>query len=176
MSSPEEIFKSLAGKVNQLRGLYGFDKVKYFTSPSHEDVFLHLSNQEGRDCGVTAHMGLKDGCFGIRSCPVFHNRVDLLGRRESKADLSSQVIKWFQDNSAKLHFSHKEEKLLTRRSNLSQLDTTDNNNGRGMKRVREEDTDTPDGDVDVPRKLSKQGRKRAARRSKVMAILADSQG
>ncbi|TGO28918.1 hypothetical protein BPAE_0021g00430 [Botrytis paeoniae] len=219
MSLPEETVESLAGKVNQLRGLYGFETVKYFTSPSHEDIFLRLSNQEGSDSGVTAHMGLKGGCFGIRSCPVFHNRVDLLGRRESKADLLSQVMKWFQDNSAKRPMSYKEEKLyislkakiqsseyqdqqfadeyetfinneakirghlvskdrvgvVVLEQHRTLLDTTDKNNGRGIKRAREEDADTPGGDVEVPRKLSKQGRKGAARRTKAMTILADSQ-
>lgn len=96
MSSPEKVIESLAGKVNHLRGLYGFQTVKYFTSPPDEDVFLRLSSQESGDCGVTAHLGLKNGCFGIKGCSVFKNRVDLLGRRESKADLYSQVIKWFQ--------------------------------------------------------------------------------
>ncbi|KAF7934419.1 hypothetical protein BELL_0442g00020 [Botrytis elliptica] len=227
MSSPEKVMASLAGKVNQLRGLYGFETVKYFTSPTCEDVFLNLTNQEGSDCGVTANMGLKDGCFGIRGCPVFKNRVDLLGRRESKADLFSQVIKWFQDNSAKLPMSYKEEKLyislkakmqcsgdqdqkfadeyetfmineaktrghlvskdrvgvvvsgITSNSGLpndiAQLRITDNNTGRGIKRAREEDTDMPDGDVEVRRKLSKQGRKRAARRANILAIVAGSQ-
>lgn len=33
----------------------------------------------------------------------------------------------------------------------------------------------PDDDVKVPRKLSKQGRKRAARRAEVIAVVADSQ-
>ncbi|KAF7910774.1 uncharacterized protein EAF01_002283 [Botrytis porri] len=227
MSSPEETITSLASKVNQLRGLYGFDTVKYFTFPSREDVFLRLSNPESSDCGVTAHVALKDGCFGIRSCPVFHNRVDLLGRRGSKADLLSQVIKWFQDNKAKLPLSYKEEKIYINlkakiqssefqdqqfaeefeafisseakirghlvskdrvgvvvsgktlesaiSNDIAQLGTTDENNGRGIKRAREEDTDMPGGDVEVPRKLSKQGIKRAARRAKVMAIMADAE-
>ncbi|KAF7888567.1 uncharacterized protein EAF02_003108 [Botrytis sinoallii] len=190
----------LAGKVNQLCGLYGFETVKYFTSPTCENVFLNLTNQEGSDCDVTANMGLKDGCFGIRGCPVFKNRVDLLGRRESKADLFSQVIKWFQDNSAKLPMSYKEEKLYITKirghlvskdrvgvvvsgttsnsglpNDIAQLHITDNNTGRGIKRAREEDTDMPDGDVEVPRKLSKQGRKRAARRTNILAIVAGSQ-
>ncbi|KAF7961112.1 hypothetical protein EAE96_000779 [Botrytis aclada] len=222
MSSPEEIISSLASKVNQLRGIYGFETVKYFTSPSHEDVFLRLSNHESDDCGVTVHIGLKGGCFGIRRCPVFENRVDLLGRRGSKADLFSQILRWFQDNSAMLPMSYKEEKLYislktkiqssasqdqsfadeyeafinnkvqfrdhlvsqdqagvavsvtksdsTNSNDIAQLDTTDNNNGRGIKRAREEDTDTPGADVEVPRELSKQGRKRAARRAKAIPI------
>ncbi|TGO51089.1 hypothetical protein BCON_0169g00170 [Botryotinia convoluta] len=221
MSSPEKIIDSLAGKVNKLCGVYGFDTVTYYTSPSHGDVFLRLSNQEGSDCGVTAHMGLKGGCFGIRSCPVFNNRVDLLGRRESKAGLLSQ------DNSAKLPMSYKEENLYINlkakiqssesqdqqfvdehetfindeakirdhlvsqdrvgfvvsgtksdsimSNDIAQLDTTDNNIGRGIKRAREEDTGTPGGDNEVPRKLSKQGRKRAARRAKAIEIMTDSQ-
>ncbi|KAF7902410.1 hypothetical protein EAF00_002313 [Botryotinia globosa] len=227
MSSPEKAIETLAGKVNQLRGLYGFETVKYFTSPPNEDIFMRLSDHESSDCGVTAHMGLKDGCFGLRGCPVFNNRVDLLGRRGSKADLYFQIIKWFQDNSARLPMSYKDEKLYitlkakiqspesqdqqfaeeyeaflndkakirlhtasqdrvgvvvsetklesSNSSDIAQLDTTDNNNGRGIKRDREEDADMPDGDVEVPRKLSKQGRKRAARRAKVIAVVAESQ-
>ncbi|TGO18589.1 hypothetical protein BTUL_0009g01090 [Botrytis tulipae] len=227
MSSPEKGIKTLAGKVNQLCGLYGFEMVKYFTSPPNEDVFMRLSDQQSGDCGVTAHMGLKNGCFGLRSCPVFKNRVDLLGRRGSKADLYSQVIQWFQDNSARLPMSYKEEKLYislkakiqssesqdqefaeeyeaflngeakvrvhiasqdrvevvvpetklesSNSSDIAQLDTTDNINGRGIKRDREEDADMPDGDVEVPRKLSKQGRKRAKRKAKVIAVVAESQ-
>ncbi|THV51079.1 hypothetical protein BGAL_0124g00090 [Botrytis galanthina] len=227
MSSPGKVIESLAGKVNQLRGLYGFQTVKYFTSPPDEDVFLRLSSQESGDCGVTAHLGLKDGCFGIKGCPVFKNRVDLLGRRESKADLYSQLIKWFQDNSARLPMSYKEEKLYvslrakiqssgsqdqqfaeeyetfinkeakirghtasqarvgvvasevksdsSNSRDVAQPDINENNDGRGIKRAREEDTDMPDDDVKVPRKLSKQGRKRAARRSEVIAVVADSQ-
>ncbi|TGO55522.1 hypothetical protein BOTNAR_0243g00020 [Botryotinia narcissicola] len=227
MSLPEKAIETLAGKVNQLRGLYGFETVKYFTSPPNEDVFIRLSVQESSDCGVTAHMGLKDGCFGLRGCPVFKNRIDLLGRRGSKADLYSQIIQWFQDNSARLPMSYKEEKLyITLKAKMQssnsqdqqfakeyeaflndkvkirvhtasqdrvgvvvsetksessnsriipQLHTTDNNNGRGIKRDREEDADMAGGDVEVPRKLSKQGRKRAARRAKVIAVVADSQ-
>ncbi|KAK6612084.1 hypothetical protein ACHAPF_004361 [Botrytis cinerea] len=227
----EESVNSLANKVNELRGFYGFETVKYYTSLSNKDVFLRLPNQESSDCGVTAYMGLKGGCFGIKSCPVFSNRVDLLGRRASKADLFSQAIKWFQENSAKLPMSYKEEKLYIAlkakvhssesqdqqfveeyetfisnqakirdhlvsqnrvgvvvsgaKSNSSisndtaqnslPLDTTNNNNGRGRKRAREEDTDMPGGDVEVSRKLSKQARKRAARRANALAIMADSQ-
>ncbi|KAM0196448.1 hypothetical protein ACHAPC_000163 [Botrytis cinerea] len=228
----EESVNSLANKVNELRGFYGFETVKYYTSLSNKDVFLRLPNQESSDCGVTAYMGLKGGCFGIKSCPVFSNRVDLLGRRASKADLFSQAIKWFQENSAKLPMSYKEEKLYIAlkakvhssgsqdqqfvekyetfisnqakirdhlvsqnrvgvvvsgaKSNSSisndtaqnslPLDTTNNNNnGRGIKRAREEDTDMPGGGMEVPRKLSKQARKRAARRANALAIMADSQ-
>ncbi|TGO39916.1 hypothetical protein BHYA_0045g00100 [Botrytis hyacinthi] len=209
MSSPEKSIETLAAKVNQLGGLYGFETVKYFTSPPNEDVFLHFSNQESSDCGVTAHMGLKDGCFGIRGCPVFKNRVDLLGRRESKADLFSQVIKWFQSKakiqsskSQNQRFAEEYETFIndeakirvyttsqnrvgavasgtksdsTNSSDIAQPDITKNNDGRGIKRARDEDTDMPNGDVEVPRNLSKQGRKRAARRANVIAVVADSQ-
>ncbi|TEY29595.1 hypothetical protein BOTCAL_0931g00020 [Botryotinia calthae] len=231
MSWPEESINSLANKVNELRGLYGFVTVKYYTSPSNEDVILRLPNQQSGDCGVTAYMGLRGGCFGIKSCPVFSNRVDLLGRRNSKADLFSQAIKWFQENSAKLPMSYKDEKFYislkakvhssgsqdqqfaeeyetfisnqakirdhlvsqnrvgvvvsgaksdssisndTAQNSLP-LDTTNNNNGRGIKRAREEDTDMPGGDVEFSQKLSKQARKRAAIRANALAIMADSQ-
>lgn len=67
MTWTEESVNSLANKVNELRGFYGFETVKYYTSLSNKDVFLRLPNPESSDCGVTAYMGLKGGCFGIRA-------------------------------------------------------------------------------------------------------------
>ncbi|KAM0142354.1 hypothetical protein ACHAO1_001223 [Botrytis cinerea] len=204
MTWTEESVNSLANKVNELRGFYGFETVKYYTSLSNKDVFLRLPNQESSDCGVTAYMGLKGGCFGIKSCPENSAKLPMSYKEEKlyialKAKVHSsgsqdqqfvEEYETFISNQAKIRdhlVSQNRVGVVVSgaKSNSSisndtaqnslPLDTTNNNNGRGRKRAREEDTDMPGGDVEVSRKLSKQARKRAARRANALAIMADSQ-
>ncbi|ESZ91033.1 hypothetical protein SBOR_8575 [Sclerotinia borealis F-4128] len=231
MSSPEEIKAALARELNQLRKLYGFQTSIYFTSPSRKEVILRLSREEENDPGLTANISLTGGCFAIRSCPVFKSRVGLLGRRESKIQLSSQVINWFKNNRAKFPMTYKEEQqyidlkarmrlvhtqehqfayeleafinnevesrqhLASQKKagsvvsgmkpdspsitkDMAQLKlNTSSHNKRGAKRARDQDTEMggDDDNIEVPRKLSKQAKRRATKRERALAALADAQ-
>ncbi|KAF7857024.1 hypothetical protein EAF04_009784 [Stromatinia cepivora] len=239
MSSPEEIKDSFAREVNILREIYGFETLIYFTSMSREGLILCLATHKHKGGAIVAN---------IRGCPVFKNRVDVPGRLESGAGLSSRAMAWFgvcngnilglvtygihtdEDNRATFPMTYEEEKQYielkakmqsipsqyhqfadkceasinkevkfrdyfasqdqpgvdvsgtkpdARMSNDAaqlQSETTCSNNRRGTKRTRDEDAEISDIDVgvEVPRKLSKQARNRAAKRAKTLATIADS--